>query len=58
MSKGEWHRAARLCVTESSDTANRQQGYLAEETVETVNYQQRTIQEKVGICGKELKRRL
>lgn len=58
MSKGELNRAARLCVTGSSDMANRQQGYLAGETVETVNYQQRAIQEKVRICGKELKRML
>lgn len=58
MSIAEWHTAARLCVAGSSDMANRQQGYFAEKTVETVNYQQRTIKEKVGICGKELKRKL
>lgn len=57
MSKSEWDRAARLWVTGTSSTAYRQQGYLAEETVGTVNCQQRNIQEKLGICEKEVKRR-
>lgn len=50
MSKGERDRAARPWVTGTSGTAYRQQEYLAEETVETVNCQHRNIQEKVQIC--------
>lgn len=48
MSIGEWHTAARLGVTGSRDMANRQQGYLAGETVRNSELSAENHKEKRG----------